>query len=303
MDTAPISIQHLPNPAFLLDQSLRITAANAPALDALSLTENSAPSRPLSELLDLPIPFPELDSQAPTHLRAIAAHADPHTPFDIALAVLPDNAVLALLQDASHRTALEAEVRKLHNQIAELHQSTSRLTEVSSALAATEAPNIVGSSAPLLHMLDQIARVAPTDATVLIQGETGSGKELVAKAVHAASPRSRAAMIAVNCASLPESLMESELFGHERGAFTGADSKRLGKFELADKSTLFLDEIAELSPQAQAKLLRVLQEGIFQRVGGTENITVDVRVVAATHRDLAERVQKTTLPRRPVLPP
>ncbi len=292
MPSAEITIQSLPLPTLMLDADLRILAANDPALAILSLTANSAPSRPLVELFDIAEIAIEPTAESPAHLRSIPTRTHPPTPFDIAIARLEDNSLLAIFLDASPRTTLEAEVRKLHDQIAELRKSTSRLTEVSSALTSAEPPSIVGSSAPFLHMLDQVARVAPTEATVLIQGETGSGKELVARAVHAASPRARRAIIAVNCASLPESLIESELFGHERGAFTGADQRRLGKFELADNSTVFLDEIAELSPQAQAKLLRVLQEGTIQRVGGTEDIAVDVRVIAATHRDLAQRVQK-----------
>src|SRR5262249_1010759 len=151
---------------------------------------------------------------------------------------------------------------------------------------------IIGASAPILRMLEQVDRVAPTDATVLIHGESGSGKELVARAIHAQSRRGNRPLVAVNCAAMPESLIESELFGHERAAFTGADRQRLGKFELAAPGTFFLDEIAELSMQAQAKLLRVIQEGALERVGGSETIRVDVRLVAATHRELAEQVRR-----------
>jgi transcriptional regulator with GAF, ATPase, and Fis domain len=151
---------------------------------------------------------------------------------------------------------------------------------------------IVGASGALLRMLDEVYRVAASSATVLIHGESGSGKELVARTIHGRSPRAARPMVALNCAAIPESLLESELFGHERGAFTGADRQRMGKFELADGSTLFLDEVAELSPAAQAKLLRVLQERAFTRVGGSETIHTDVRLIAATHRDLAMRVRR-----------
>jgi len=155
------------------------------------------------------------------------------------------------------------------------------------------ATRIIGSSAPMLRMIDQVDRVAPSSATVLIHGESGTGKELVARAIHERSPRAAKAWVALNCAAMPETLLESELFGHERGAFTGADRRRLGKFELADGGTLFLDEIAELSAAAQAKLLRVLQDGTFVRVGGAETIQSDVRLIAATHRDLADQVRRS----------
>ena len=148
---------------------------------------------------------------------------------------------------------------------------------------------IIGSSTGILHVREQIARVAPTNATVLITGETGTGKELVARSIHKSSPRAEKPFMAVNCAAVTESLLESELFGHERGAFTGADRAREGLFEAAHQGTLFLDEVAEMSPAAQAKLLRVLADGQMTRVGSTRPRTVDVRVIAATHRDLKAR--------------
>ncbi|MGP1347039.1 MAG: sigma 54-interacting transcriptional regulator [Phycisphaerales bacterium] len=201
--------------------------------------------------------------------------------------------ILITLFDATERAALESELDHLRRQLADAERQRSTFDALREQLsAAAEPPTIVGSSRPILTMLDDISASAPTSSTVLILGETGTGKELVARAVHAASPRAARALVAVNCAALPESLLESELFGHERGAFTGADRRRIGKFELADSGTLFLDEIGELSLPAQAKLLRVLQEGAFERVGGAETIRVDVRVVAATHRDLVELVRK-----------
>jgi len=149
---------------------------------------------------------------------------------------------------------------------------------------------IVGETPPVRRVLEQIAQVAPTDSTVLIQGETGTGKELVARAIHERSWRSERALVKVNCAALPRELVESELFGHEKGAFTGALQLRRGRFELADGGTLFLDEIGELPLEAQAKLLRALQEREFERVGGTHTLRADVRVIAATNRDLQARV-------------
>ena len=154
------------------------------------------------------------------------------------------------------------------------------------------ADTIFGNSAGIQEVREQIARVAPTDATVLIVGETGTGKELVARAIHSNSPRANKPLIAVNCAAFTETLLESELFGHERGAFTGADRARQGLFEAAHGGTLFLDEAGEMSPPAQAKLLRVLVDGQVLRVGSTQSRSVNVRVLAATHRNLEERVQQ-----------
>src|SRR5690606_21126651 len=150
---------------------------------------------------------------------------------------------------------------------------------------------LIGRSAPMRALLKEIATVAASDLTVLITGETGTGKELVARAIHYGSQRSGRPLISVNCAALPESLVESELFGHVAGAFSGAASSRRGKFEIADGGTLFLDEIGELPLTAQPKLLRALQSGEIQRVGSDEHIKVNVRIVAATNRDLAEEVR------------
>jgi formate hydrogenlyase transcriptional activator len=151
---------------------------------------------------------------------------------------------------------------------------------------------IVGDSAALKLVLEQAQRVAAVDSTVLIQGETGTGKELIAHAIHNASPRSGQALIKLNCAAIPFDLLESELFGHERGAFTGAVSQSIGRFELADKGTLFLDEVGDIPLSLQPKLLRVLQEQEFERLGSGRTHRVDVRVVAATHRDLEQMVKR-----------
>jgi formate hydrogenlyase transcriptional activator len=153
---------------------------------------------------------------------------------------------------------------------------------------------IVGSSEPLRRVLSQVAKVAPTDSTVLILGETGTGKELIARAIHKRSNRSGRAFIRVNCAAIPPSLIASELFGHEKGAFTGAMQRRVGRFESADSGTIFLDEVGDLPPETQIALLRVLQEREFERVGGTQTVPVDVRVVAATNADLSAAVAEGT---------
>lgn len=150
---------------------------------------------------------------------------------------------------------------------------------------------LVGRSPCMLEVYELVERVAPTDSTVLITGETGTGKELIAQAIHYRSPRAAKPLVAMNCAATNANLIESDLFGHEKGAFTGAVAARRGRFESADGGTLFLDEIAETSPEFQTKLLRVLQEGIIERVGGTRPIPVDVRVLASTHRDLGEEVK------------
>jgi formate hydrogenlyase transcriptional activator len=150
---------------------------------------------------------------------------------------------------------------------------------------------IVGNSRPLEAVLEKVERVAATTSTVLIQGETGTGKELIAKAIHNISPRYDRAFVKVNCAAIPLDLLESELFGHERGAFTGAIAQKIGRFELADKGTLFLDEVGDIPLPLQPKLLRVLQEQEFERLGSGRTHRVDVRVVAATHRDLEQMVK------------
>jgi len=150
---------------------------------------------------------------------------------------------------------------------------------------------LIGNSLALEAVLDGVKRVAPTGSTVLIQGETGTGKELIARAIHNISPRCGRPFVKLNCAAIPLDLLESELFGHEKGAFTGAIAQKLGRFELADKGTLFLDEVGDIPPQLQPKLLRILQEQEFERLGGSRTHEVDVRLVAATHRDLAGMVR------------
>jgi PAS domain S-box-containing protein len=192
-------------------------------------------------------------------------------------------AVHSIWVDVTARVLAEAERARLREQNQYLQD------EIKSVHNFEE---IVGRSPALTAVLDQVRRVAPTDATVLISGETGTGKELIARAIHSASRRRDKPLIKLNCAALPSGLVESELFGHEKGAFTGAIARHTGRFELADGGTIFLDEIGELPAEAQAKLLRVLQEREFDRVGGTAPRRVDVRVIAATNRDLLKAVRE-----------
>ncbi|MEW6163858.1 MAG: nif-specific transcriptional activator NifA [Pseudomonadota bacterium] len=212
------------------------------------------------------------------------------------LAVQPDTAedvplkeharfveMIANLIGQSVRLALEIEEEKQN--LAEERDSLRRTVRGKYGF-----DNIVGRSVKMRKVFDQVRMVAKWNTTVLIRGETGTGKELIANAIHYNSPRARGPYVRLNCATLPENLLESELFGHEKGAFTGAVGARKGRFEAADGGTLFLDEIGEISPAFQAKLLRVLQEGEFERVGGSRTVKVDVRVIAATHRDLEAAV-------------
>ncbi|HEV8148247.1 MAG TPA: sigma 54-interacting transcriptional regulator, partial [Bryobacteraceae bacterium] len=180
---------------------------------------------------------------------------------------------VATLASAALEGAREIERLNTRNQLLE-------------AELASRPSGIVGKSAAVVKLLELIRRVAPQEATVLILGESGTGKELVARAIHAQSARSTGPFVAINCAALTESLLESELFGHEKGAFTGAAAQKKGKLELADGGTVFLDEIGEMAPVLQAKMLRVLQQREFERVGGTKTLRLDVRLIAATNRDL-----------------
>jgi transcriptional regulator with GAF, ATPase, and Fis domain len=183
--------------------------------------------------------------------------------------------------------------------IADPNQSEERLEHESFALREgidkpATCDEIVGSSAALRRVLSLVSKVAPMDATVLITGETGTGKELVARAIHRQSRRSSRAFVTVNCAAIPRDLIASELFGHEKGSFTGAIQRRVGRFELAAGGTIFLDEIGELPPETQIAFLRVLQEHEFERVGGSRSIRMDVRVIAATNRNLRAAISAGT---------
>jgi len=193
--------------------------------------------------------------------------------FDFIEKPLASERVLVTIKNALDRTRLQDENRSLKRVVEARHQ-------------------MVGESAGLRQVWDSVKRASPTNATVLLLGESGVGKELVARAIHRNSLRSRERFVQVNCAAIPEELIESELFGHEKGSFTGATEKQIGKFEQADRGTIFLDEVGDMSAKTQAKVLRVLQEGEVERLGSARTIKVDVRVIAATNKDLESEIEK-----------
>lgn len=195
--------------------------------------------------------------------------------FDFIEKPLASERVLLTIRNALDQTRLVDENRSLKRAVEVRHQ-------------------MVGESPALRHVWDAIKRAAPTNATVLLLGESGAGKELVARSIHRNSLRSRERFVQVNCAAIPEELIESELFGHEKGSFTGATEKQIGKFEQADRGTIFLDEVGDMSPKTQAKVLRVLQEGEVERLGSARTIKVDVRVLAATNKDLEQEIARGT---------
>jgi two-component system nitrogen regulation response regulator NtrX len=195
--------------------------------------------------------------------------------FDFIEKPLASERVLVTIRNALDQTRLRDENKSLKRAAEVRHQ-------------------MVGESQALRHVWDAIKRASPTNATVLLLGESGSGKELVARSIHRNSLRSRERFVQVNCAAIPEELIESELFGHEKGSFTGATEKQIGKFEQADHGTIFLDEVGDMSPKTQAKVLRVLQEGEVERLGSARTIKVDVRVIAATNKDLEAEIEKGT---------
>ena len=200
--------------------------------------------------------------------------------------------IMDVTEQFHSRTALEKAFQEIKQLKDELYRENIALKEEIDQASMFE--EIVGTSQALRRVLAQVAKVAPADSTVIITGETGTGKELIARAIHKRSGRSSRAFVTVNCAAIPQALIGSELFGHEKGAFTGATQRRLGRFELADGGTLFLDEVGDLPAETQIALLRVLQERQFERIGGTQPVTVDVRIIAATNRDLKAAVSAGT---------
>jgi Nif-specific regulatory protein len=229
------------------------------------------------------IGVPILLHRRPIGTLAVELQYRPERDFERLLKFLRVVASMASQAVRIHRL-LDAERHKLASENAQLRQELQQRFHFS---------NLIGMSGPMRQLYQEVARVASTNTTVLIRGESGTGKELIAQAIHLHSPRAAQAFVKVNCAALPETLVESELFGHERGAFTGAQQRKQGRFELANGGTIFLDEIGELSPGTQVKLLRVLQEREFERVGGTESVRADVRVIAATNRDLEKALAES----------
>lgn len=219
----------------------------------------------------------------------------PHLPVIIMTAYSSVDDAVNIMKEGAYdylTKPLDFDRLRLSLQRAVDHKDVQVKREVAAVQDEPLKSSIIGGSGPMKELMEMIGYVAPTEATVLIHGESGTGKELVAEAVHINSIRHQHPFVKVNCAALAESLLESELFGHEKGAFTGADKRREGRFVQADSGTLFLDEIGETSAAMQVKLLRVLQEQELQRVGGEETITVDVRIIAATNRDLEAEVKK-----------
>ena len=233
------------------------------------------------------------ESEEPVRLEYTVTLSQGVRAFEASMVRCDGDKILAIVRDITQRKEAEQSLKKALDEVKslkdQLHTENIYLQE---EIRASNFGEIIGRSEPLRRVLRQAEQVAPLDTTVLISGETGTGKELLAHAIHKLSRRGNHALVKVNCAALPGTLIESELFGHEKGAFTGADARRIGRFEIANGGALFLDEVGELALDLQAKLLRVLEEGEFERVGGSHTVKVNVRVIAATNRNLEEAVRK-----------
>ena len=285
VDDEPSIVQSLSG--LLSDEGFEVTSA-ANGYEALQHIENEAP-----DLILLDIWMPGIDgietlkeikkNNPQIQVIMITGHGTIETAvqatkegaFDFIEKPLSIDKVIVAINNALNFRRLEEENRYLRKKTIEKH-------------------SITGNSTPVKALRELISKVAASDSWVLIKGENGTGKELVARTIHNLSSRAAEQLIDVNCAAIPEELIESELFGHEKGAFTGANSKKIGKFELADKGTIFLDEIGDMSFKTQAKMLRVLQEKQLQRVGGSRTLRVDVRVIAATNKDLEAEISLGT---------
>jgi two-component system nitrogen regulation response regulator GlnG len=279
------------------DTDVEVLAA-ASAEDGMTLLGESAPD---AVLLDILLPeISGLDAFEKIH------RTDPKLPVIFITALSSSETAIKAMTLGAFDYLLKpldlARIRDLVRQALEIRRLMSTPVEIPGArhmggngeLAAGRGDTLVGNSKQMQEVYKAIGRVAQQDVTVLIRGESGTGKELVARALYQHSPRSKGQFLAVNCAAIPDALLESELFGHEKGSFTGADQRRIGKFEQCSGGTLFLDEIGDMSLLVQSKILRVLQSQQFERVGGNHTITTDVRVIAATNRDLEKMVDEGT---------
>jgi two-component system nitrogen regulation response regulator GlnG len=286
------SVRHLIEKAFALSDVEVISAATAE--DGLRLQQET---RPDAALLDILLP-----KTSGLELFEELRKADAKLPIVFITSLASSETAIKAMTLGAFDYLLKpldvARIRELVGQALEIRRLMSIPVEVpgESPHASGETPvgrgdTLVGSSPQMQEVYKAIGRVAPQDVTVLIRGESGTGKELVARAVYQHSPRRKGQFLAVNCAAIPDALLESELFGHEKGAFTGADRRRVGKFEQCSGGTLFLDEIGDMSPLVQSKVLRVLQSQQFERVGGNQTISTDVRVIAATNRALEKMVE------------
>jgi formate hydrogenlyase transcriptional activator len=279
-----------------------------PTKDGIHDAALNSPSAVAVKIADLDLTLPNLKFIYDTGLREIAAVGlrDTDEVFGVmtllsetesAFSETDLSLLLGISNQVSTAIANILANEKIANQLEQIDRYKQQLEAENLVLqkeisVANTSDEIIGSSSPMQRVFRLISQVADSDSTVLILGETGTGKELIASAIHRSSPRSDRLLVKVNCASLPPTLVESELFGHERGSFTGATERRIGKFELANHGTLFLDEIGELSLELQAKLLRAIQEKEIERVGGKSTLKVNVRIVAATNRDLTEEVEQ-----------
>ena len=248
------------------DYHLLLTDMRMPKMDGLELLRHAKRLRPALEVV------------------VMTAHASVET----AITAMKEGAVDYLAKPFDKDELLIVVARALEQ--SQLRQQNRQLRDL--LQASTSLGSIVGSGESMAHVFDIVQRAIPLTTTALIRGESGTGKELVARHIHFEGPRKKKPFVVVNCAAIPDNLVESELFGHEKGAFTGAEASRRGKFETADEGTIFLDEIGDMRTESQAKLLRVLQDGIIERVGGGKTHQVDVRVIAATNRDLSQRVSE-----------
>jgi PAS domain S-box-containing protein len=295
-----LTIEHAADAILWLSADGRVRRANRAAADLLGYEGHDLLQLRVSDLVDSDAgeawpAFVGAGRAAVQMEISLRAKGGESIPVEVSLAALNvegEALNCAIARDITERKAADLALR---NALAELEQLKNRLQaenvylrqEITHEQSFGE---VVGTSATLLSVLRKVQQVAATDATVLILGESGTGKELIARAVHDSSPRRERTLVKVNCAALPATLIESELFGHERGAFTGALTRRIGRFELAHEGTLFLDEIGDLPLELQAKLLRVLQEGELERLGDPKTIRVDVRVIAATNHNLEAQV-------------